>query len=58
MSQIFIRASSQDSISPETRLGMTWAVMTGMVALLVLTGTTVAPAEQTPTESVKAPSMK
>lgn len=54
MSQISNRASSQDSISPETRLGTTWAVMTGMVALLVLTGTTVALAEQTPTESMKS----
>jgi len=48
MSQIFIRASSLDLISPETRLGMTWAVMTGMVALLVLTGTTVAPLSRLP----------
>jgi hypothetical protein len=54
MSQIFNRASSQGSISPNTRLGSTWAVMAGMVALLVLTGTTVASAEQTPTESVKS----
>jgi phospholipid transport system substrate-binding protein len=54
MSQIFNRASRQGSISPKTRLGATWAVMTGMVALLVLTGTAVASAEQTPTESVKS----
>lgn len=54
MSQISNRTSSQDSISPETRLGTTWAVMTGMVALLMLTGTTLASAEQTPTESVKS----
>ena len=58
MSQIFNRASTQGLISPKTRLGTTWAVMTGMVALLVLTGTTVASAEQTPTESVNAPSLR
>lgn len=54
MSQIFNRTSGQSSISPNRRLGTTWAVMAGMVALLVLTGTTVASAEQTPTESVKS----
>lgn len=54
MSQIFSRARRQGSISPNRRLGTTWAVMAGMVALLVLTGTTVASAEQTPTESVKS----
>ena len=54
MSQIFSRACRQGSISPNRRLGTTWAVMAGMVALLVLTGTTVASAEQTPTESVKS----
>jgi len=53
MSQLFNRTSTQGSISPQTRLGTTWAVMTGMVALLVLAGTTVVSAEQTPTESVK-----
>jgi phospholipid transport system substrate-binding protein len=48
------RGTSQGSISPTTRLGTTRAVMAGMVALLVLTATTVASAEQTPTESVKS----
>ena len=38
MSQIFNRAPRQGSISPKTRLGTTWVVMTGMVALLVLPG--------------------
>ena len=53
MSQLFNRASGQGSISPKTRPGTTWVVMAGMVALLVLAGTTVVSAEQTPTESVK-----
>jgi phospholipid transport system substrate-binding protein len=53
MSQIFDRASSHGSVSPNRRLGTTWAVMTGMGALLVLAGTTVVSAERTPTESVK-----
>jgi phospholipid transport system substrate-binding protein len=54
MSQISNRTSSQGSISPKTRLGTTWVVMAGMIALLVLTRTTVASAEQNPTESVKS----
>ncbi|MBK9305687.1 MAG: ABC transporter substrate-binding protein [Nitrospira sp.] len=41
------------SISSKIRLGMTWAVMGAMVALMMLTGTTMASAEQTATESVK-----
>jgi hypothetical protein len=44
------RGTSQDSISPTTRLGITQAVM---VALLMLIGATSVSAEQTPTESVK-----
>lgn len=47
------RGTSQDSISPGTRLGTTRAVMAVMVALLMLIGATSVSAEQTPTESVK-----
>ncbi|HSL06143.1 MAG TPA: hypothetical protein VK901_21710 [Nitrospiraceae bacterium] len=47
MSQLFNRASSQGSISPNSHLGTTWVVMAGMVALLMLIGTTVVSAEQT-----------
>jgi phospholipid transport system substrate-binding protein len=54
MSQIINNASNQGSISPNTRLGTIWAVMAGMVALLVLAETTVVSAEQTPAESVKS----
>jgi phospholipid transport system substrate-binding protein len=53
MSQLFNRTSNQGSISPNGHLGTTWVVMIGMVALLVLIGTPVAAAEQTPTESVQ-----
>jgi hypothetical protein len=52
MSQIFNRTFSHGSVSPDRRLGTTCAMMTGVVALLVLAETTVVSAEQTPTESV------
>ena len=54
MSQLYTRTSSQGSLSPNRRLGPTWAVIAGMVALLVLIGTPVVSAEQTPTESVQS----
>jgi phospholipid transport system substrate-binding protein len=54
MSQLFNRTSNQSSISPNRRLGTTGVVMIGMMALLVLIGTPVVSAEQTPTESVKS----
>jgi len=43
MSQLFNRTS-----------GTTWVVMIGIVALLVLIGTPIVSAEQTPTESVQS----
>ena len=52
MSQIFNRTSGHGSVRPNRSLGTTWAMMTGMVALLVLAGTTVVSAEKIPTESV------
>jgi phospholipid transport system substrate-binding protein len=54
MSQLFNRTSGQGAISPNTHLGTTWVVMIGIVALLVLIGTPVVSAEQTPTESVQS----
>lgn len=54
MSQRSNGTASTGAISSETRLGMTWSVMAGMVALLMLIGTTVASAEQTATESVRS----
>jgi hypothetical protein len=54
MNQLFNRTSSQGSISLNGHLGTTWVVMIGMVALLVLIGTPVVSAEQTPTESVQS----
>ncbi len=54
MSQRCNGTASTGAISSETRLGMTWSVMAGMVALLMLIGTTVASAEQTATESVRS----
>jgi len=53
MSQISNSTASAGSISSETRLGMTWAVMAGMVVLLLIV-TPMASAEQTATESVKS----
>lgn len=53
MNQISNSTASTGSISSETRLGMTWAVMAGMIALLILIVTTKASAEQTATGSVK-----
>lgn len=47
-------AASKGFTSSETGLGMIWAVMAGMVALLMPMGTTMASAEQTATESVKS----
>jgi len=54
MNQIFNSTPRTGSISSETRLGMTWVAMAGMVALLMLIGTPLAWAEQTATESVKS----
>jgi len=54
MSQRSNDTASTGAISSETRLGMTWSVMAGMVALLMLIGATMASAEQTATESVKS----
>ena len=54
MNQLFNRTSSHGSISFNGHLGTTWVVMIGMVALLVLIGTPVVSAEQTPTESVQS----
>ena len=54
MNQIANGTARTGAISSETRLGMIWAVMAGMVALLMLIGTTMASAEQTATESVKS----
>jgi phospholipid transport system substrate-binding protein len=45
--------ASTSAISSETRLGLAWAAMGAMVALMMLTGTTMASAEQTATELVK-----
>jgi phospholipid transport system substrate-binding protein len=53
MSQLFNRTSNQGFIDSKRHLGTTWAVMAGLAALLVLIGTPVAAAEQTPTESVQ-----
>jgi phospholipid transport system substrate-binding protein len=54
MNQLSNGSARTGSISSETRLGRTWVVMAGMVALLMLIGTTMASAEQTATESVKS----
>lgn len=54
MSQRSNGSASVGSISSETRLGMTWVVMAGMIMLMMLTGTTMASADQTATESVKS----
>ena len=54
MSQIFHNAVSQVSIGAKQRIGSSWTVVTGLVALLALTGTGAAAAEPTPTESVKS----
>jgi len=54
MNQISNSRARTGSISSETRLGMTWVAMAGMVALLMLIGTPLAWAEQTATESVKS----
>jgi phospholipid transport system substrate-binding protein len=54
MSQTFNHAASQGSINHNRHPGTTWVVMAGMVALLVLIGTTVVSAEQTATEAVKS----
>jgi phospholipid transport system substrate-binding protein len=53
MSQLFNRTSSQGSISPNRRLGTTYVVMIGIVALLALIATPAISAEQTATASVK-----
>ncbi|MEP6935573.1 MAG: ABC transporter substrate-binding protein [Nitrospirota bacterium] len=53
MSQILTRAAGQEAISSSRSLDVTWVMIAGMVALLMLTGTPLAFAEQTPTESVK-----
>jgi len=53
MTQRSNRTASTGAISSETRLALTWAVMGAMVTLMMLTGTTMASAEQTATESVK-----
>ncbi|HWG95839.1 MAG TPA: ABC transporter substrate-binding protein [Nitrospira sp.] len=52
MNRISSSAASTGFISSETRLGMIWGVMAGMVVLLI--GNPVASAEQTATESVKS----
>ena len=56
MGQIFHNAVSQDSIGFGQRIGIgsSWSAITGLVALLALTGTAAAAAELTPTESVKS----
>jgi phospholipid transport system substrate-binding protein len=54
MTQRSNRTASTGAISSETRLALTWAVMGAMVTLMMLTGTTMASAEQTATESVKS----
>ena len=54
MSQLFNHTSNQSSIIPNRHLGPAWVTMIGVVALLVLIGTPVVSAEQTPTESVKS----
>lgn len=53
MNQISNSTACTSSISSETRLGMTWVVMAGMVGLLLIV-TPMAWAEQTATESVKS----
>ena len=53
MGQISHNAMSQGSIGLEQRIGLSWTVITGLVALLALTGTGASAAELTPTESVK-----
>ena len=54
MTQRSNRTASTGAISSETRLALTWAVMGAMVTLMMLTGTTMASAEQTATESVQS----
>jgi phospholipid transport system substrate-binding protein len=53
MNQLFNRTSNQRSINSSRRLGTTWTVITGLVALLVLIEIPVVSAEQTATASVK-----
>ena len=54
MGQMSHKALNQGSIGPEQRIGLSWTIITGLVALLVLIGTGAAVAELTPTESVKS----
>ena len=54
MNQIADSPARKGAISSGTCLGMTWVVMAGTVALLMLIGTPVVSAEQTATESVKS----
>jgi phospholipid transport system substrate-binding protein len=46
--------STASTGSSESRLGLAWAVIVAMVALMMLTGTTMASADSTATESVKS----
>ncbi|NJN70154.1 MAG: ABC transporter substrate-binding protein [Nitrospira sp.] len=54
MNQTSDGTASTGAISSETRLGLAWAMMGAMVVLIMLTGTTMASADQTATESVKS----
>ena len=54
MEQILDRVVSQGSRSLDSRKGSGWAVITGLVALLMLPCTGALAAELTPTESVKS----
>jgi phospholipid transport system substrate-binding protein len=54
MGRISYTVLSQGSLGSEQRSGASWTVVTGLVALLALTGPGTAAAELTPTESVKS----
>ena len=54
MNQISTRAWTQSSFSHGIGIRVTWVVMIGILALLVLTGAAWVPAEQSPTESVRS----
>lgn len=54
MSQIYNGPSGRNAFNPETGNSLSWALATGMCALLVLTGSATVSAEQTPTESVRS----
>ena len=54
MGQIFRNVVSLGSIGSKQRIGLSWAVIASLVALLTLTGAGATAAELTPTEAVKS----